>query len=286
MVEHNGLVEYSTATAMAEVYQREVENIRRLMYEFNESMCRLRSMFMKEGGHSYDFTISLHYHSSNHSLDDEGFRDIERELHRSAWRALVDKLDIRKLMSAEAQNKLNDQLDGRNRYGDKVEPLPEIAPENILGVLNGMIESAGEFMEDKIREAYKFWTPHRKRYATDNCNRLAEKVIKGWMVRRTYNATWEPNYDRHGYLTALDSIMHTLDGAGIPAEYVGDLVTAIRNAPANGKGESRYFKFACFHNGNIHLRFKRLDLLEIVNRVGAGMSLPQAREERRGTTAV
>ena len=67
---------------------------------------------------------------------------------------------------------------------------------------------------------------------------------------------------------------------------VGDLLTAIRTADVTGKGESKYFKFACFKNGNIHLRFKRLDLLALFNQVAAGQNLPQAREKRRGTTAV
>lgn len=281
------LVEYSTASAMAECYEREMANIRRLMIELGEAKDRLARMFIKEGGYGSDFGFSINYRTRLYALDEVGASQIEAYLHRAAWAALVDKLDIRKLMSSAAVKKLNEQLEGKSRYDEKPEPLPDITADNIMAVLTDMIGRSGEFLEEKIREEYNWWRPHTERHVTDNVNCLDEKLIKGWVVERGFHrCTWDVRYDYRCHVTALDSVMHMLDGAGISESYDGDLLTAIRAADITGKGESKYFKFACFKNGNIHLRFKRLDLLALFNQVAAGQNLPQARDKRRGTTAV
>lgn len=281
------LVEYSTASAMAECYEREIANIRRLMVEIGEANGRLLHMFVKEGGYASEFHLQMQYRTRTYDLDAQGAAQIEAHLHRAAWAALVDKLDIRKLMSSDAQRKLNDQLDGYSRYSSEKPPdLPPITADNIMAVLTDMIGRSGEFLEEKIREEYAYFKPRRERLATDNANRLAEKIIVSYAVEKSWRNSWDIRHSSADHYRALDSIMHMLDGAGISEKYDGDLVSAIRSADITGKGESKYFKFACFLNGNLHLRFKRLDLLALFNQVAAGQNLPQAREERRGTTAV
>ncbi len=289
MIMHNNdLVEYSSASAMADLYERETANIRRLLLELGEAQSRLIKTFCDNGGHDYDFRLQAHYQSRDYKLEAVDVNKIIASFKRAAWKSLVAKLDIRKVMSKSAQDKLDSQLEGCQRFSNEQIPeLPDITGENILAVLTDMIGRAGDFLEDKIREEYEFWKPHRIKHKTDNPNVLAEKVIRGYMVEFSgWSRAWDAKYSQRGHLHALDSIFHLLDGQGIAPEHDGDLITAIRASGPDGKGESRYFKFACFHNGNLHLRFKRLDLLAEFNRVAGGASIGQKREHSRGTTAV
>lgn len=47
---------------------------------------------------------------------------------------------------------------------------------------------------------------------------------------------------------------------------------------AEGKGETEYFRFKCYHNGNLHLEFKRPDLVQKINAIVGGLTLKGAQE--------
>lgn len=287
------LVEYSTASALAETYRAEMEKIELHYVQLGAACERLRDAFVRNGAHSYDFSLSAHYRSHQEALNAEGFAKLRSVFKREAWSCLISKLDIRKIMSSSAQRVLDAQLEGKTTIYDRGEhqplgELPDITAENIIGVLEGMLGQASDLLEDKIREEYEFWKPWRQEYKTDDANRLAEKIIKGYMVRSCNwkGLHWEPNYDKARHFQSIEHVFRLLDGKGIPPEHDGEFVTAIRSAGPDGKGETQYFRFRCFHNGNIHIRFKRLDLLRDFNRVAAGQNLGTKRHHTRGTTAV
>lgn len=82
------------------------------------------------------------------------------------------------------------------------------------------------------------------------------------------------NYTKKPHLQSLDTIFHLLDGRGIPTEsHYGPLVSAIE--AEDGKiGETEYFKYKCFKNGNLHLEFKRSDLVDEFNLRCGDRTLP------------
>jgi len=66
----------------------------------------------------------------------------------------------------------------------------------------------------------------------------------------------------------IDKVFYALDGKGIPPGYNTPLVDAINNTPTSvGHGETEYFKFKCYQNNNLHLNFKRMDLVKKLNRI-------------------
>jgi hypothetical protein len=77
------------------------------------------------------------------------------------------------------------------------------------------------------------------------------------------------NYRAEPFYRALEASFCLLDGK-VPPKYPGDAVTAIREALNGGAvaGETEYFRWKAFQNGNMHLEFKRADLLERLNVVG------------------
>ncbi len=83
-------------------------------------------------------------------------------------------------------------------------------------------------------------------------------------------------------MTAMDNVFHMLDGKGIPPGYNGPLITAINQTGPEGKGQTDYFKFALYAgNGNMHLEFRRIDLVDQLNSVAGGGALRKPKPEQQ-----
>lgn len=275
------LIPYTTATAMAGTYQSSVARLRQLIVEVGVECDKLKAAF----GDGYHFDVDMHFDGSNHDANLETANKIEGSMRRAAWGALIAKLGIRKLMSSKRAGELDDAIyDRRRSYGDdKPHELPAIDEETIYQVLSGMVESAEEFMAEAVAEEYDYFKPSKAyaAYVRNSEFTLAPKIIRPWMVERGWGKSqWRPRHDSAKHLIALDNIFHRLDGAGIPDGYSGPLVDAIQSCDAGGHGETVYFRFRCCKNGNIHLEFKRLDLLEQFNAIAGRNRLPNTPTSR------
>jgi hypothetical protein len=99
---------------------------------------------------------------------------------------------------------------------------------------------------------------------------VRRKVILPYRVERAWNSKrFRPNYHGQQELTALDGVFHLLDGKGVLRGHRGPLIKAIE-ASEDGRGETDYFAFRCFKNGNLHLTMKPLDLVKELNGLAAG----------------
>jgi len=78
-----------------------------------------------------------------------------------------------------------------------------------------------------------------------------------------------PSGDANRKLRALDRVFCLLDGKGVPEGYSSPLIDAIETSQ-DGYGETEYFCFRACKNRNLHLEFKRPDLVEQFNRVAGG----------------
>ena len=73
--------------------------------------------------------------------------------------------------------------------------------------------------------------------------------------------------------------MLMLDGKGVIETYQGPLMEAIGKTAWGQLGQTDYFKFRSYRNRNLHLEFKRLDLLAKFNEIaGAGLLAPENEE--------
>lgn len=267
------IVEYSRATEIATKYAAATANIRRLIGELKEQTDALQEAFSREAGYRSDFEIEVSHHRNAYKLDDKGVDSLIVEFKRAAWSILIDKLSIRKLMSAKARSELDEALNSswsRSRQ-EKIEQLPEINGDSIVDVLTGFVQSAPEYFAEAIVEVYQWLIPNNwiGGHITNARDRVGRKVIRGYVVEQGYGGKrFHVRYQIRGELNALDTIFHTLDGKGVIPGHEGPLVSAIA-VSEDGAGETEYFKFKAFKNGNLHLEFKRDDLLQEFNRVAA-----------------
>jgi len=78
---------------------------------------------------------------------------------------------------------------------------------------------------------------------------------------------WGVSLHKRQYLQALDNVFHLLDGKGV-AKYPFNLPTLLGDKIRNTRDttlETPYFSCKWFKNGNLHLKLKRLDLVQQIN---------------------
>lgn len=255
------LIRYETAEQLANVYTESTAKIRAAILTIGEECRRLKDTFGEES--RYHFSLSISQSSRTHDCDEKGVEEVIHKMKLEAWAVIIEKLNIYRLMSSKRVAELREALGG----GKGVSEFPEILPETIRAVCEGYAMSATEFLEEAVKEEYDFWRPS-KRYAPYKRNsewKLNAKIIHPYMVEVGYDRAFRAAYRSQSHITALDSIFHMLDGQGPVREYKGALVTAIETS--NGQGETTYFRFKCFKNGNLHLEFKRQDLLDLFNQI-------------------
>jgi len=255
-----------TASHMAREFREATGEIERLLAALDEQSARLRSAFDPDATSRYAFGLDVEYHGIRYYPGEENrFARIKAQMSREAWRVLLDKLGVKAVMSVAKRKQFEQQLE----RGE----LPEVNEQNIIGIICGLAEDARDFAREAAKEVFDMLTPKKHwggEYKTNSAFRVGRKVILPGRVERGWNAKkFRPNYYRQQELTALDGVFHLLDGKGVLRDHRGPLVNAIENSE-DGRGETDYFAFKCFKNGNLHLTMKRLDLVKELNGLAAG----------------
>ncbi|MBN8461184.1 MAG: DUF4942 domain-containing protein [Verrucomicrobia bacterium] len=213
-------------------------------------------------GSHYDLCLFTHH---EHSVDFD--RKITR-LKAAAWRYLVDRIELKKLASVKRAGEIDRQINAGT-------DLPDITMDNLMGWLQSLGGQAKNFLEEAIVEVFEFLRPPSLRYKTNSGFKVGKRVILCNRVEKAWTgARFRVSYHYENELRALDNVFHLLDGAPLSAYRNGDLINAILES-ADGKGETGYFRFKSFLNGNLHLEFRRMDLVQRLNEVGGnGLPMP------------
>jgi len=204
-------------------------------------------------------------------------------IRKAAWKCVVARLDIEKIMSLKAQEDLHRRLDGKDQFGNEV-PVPELSTQAVLDIFQAMSENAGEYFKQMVMEVYTLLMPGQlesnehvtnKKYAR---NAMGKKIILARWLRDWYPINQISQLSirsgRENELVAIDRVFHSLDGKkNIPEGYHSPLVDQMETQVHAGidHGETEFFTWKVYLNGNIHLGFKRLDLVRMFNQIaGAG----------------
>lgn len=193
----------------------------------------------------------------------------EKYMRREAWRTIVGILEIKKISSIKRCEEIDKQLDSGE--------LPEITEKTLAEMLSQNLNNMSDTLKELVREVFDWLRPSPDSYITQgykthqkNTFVLQQSHILVWAVERRYNnRSYRVIYRKEDKIRALDAVMHILDGKPLPTEHWGKLYTAIENSK-DGVGETDYFEFRCYKNKNLHIKFKRQDLLDELNRIGSG----------------
>jgi hypothetical protein len=175
-------------------------------------------------------------------------------------------MELRRFLSIAASEKLDKQLETGT-------DLPEIDEGQIMAMLSGTLDSLNGFVEDAIKEVYDWMRPHQDHYKTNDRFSVGERVVLSGCLEGKHNGGYHVSYYREKNITALDRVFHALDGNMSKfSTYRGPFCDAIEGCQG-GHGETPYFEFRCYRNRNLHIRFKRMDLVTRLNAVAGGDKL-------------
>lgn len=182
---------------------------------------------------------------------------------RQAWARIVQRLELRRMMSIKRYDELEKQL------ADGV--LPQITEGNVIAFVERYASDIPAMVKEAVTEVFEWLRPHHSRHKTNTELEIGSKVVLTGIVEKRFTAgKFDVRFHRQQNLVALGNVFSMLDGQGaISKTYSGPLRDAIETS-ATGTAETPYFKVKMFKNGNLHLEFRRLDLLAKLNQMAGG----------------
>lgn len=244
------VIEHQKLSAIVENYEQAQQDIRQAFELLVAAKERLTGLLGEYRDNIFPERIS-DYHLS------ETAKGCENLVRRNTWRHLLDKMQVWSMMSDSARSHLQRQIEDNM--------LPEITHENVLGTFQQFYQNADVLFQDAIKEVFNFLRPGRwNKYKTNKQFVIGPKVIITCCI-----STYGTNHYRDQNLRALDNVFHRLDGKAAP-KYPDGLVTVINQAMRERKSEveTPYFHCKWYRNGNLHVEFRRLDLLKQLNLYG------------------
>lgn len=237
---------------------------------------------------NYESTFQIEEHHQRLNFRDaKDLQKIRHKIKHAAWKVLVEKMGLRSIMGQKRVQELDAQLEGKwgsdcyGRQSETIHPLPEVTEVNVIAMMESNFNNLGNYLDENIKEVFDWLRPvsgWRLEYKTNQKSEfeLQEKLILTGIIQHGYgNNRFQVGYHRQTNVTALDNVMHLLDGKGPVKTHYGPLSDAIQKS--DGKGETDYFRFQCFGNGNLHLWFKRADMLAELNMRGSSQTLKGAK---------
>ncbi len=257
MTDVTEIVPTATIGAVCQAYADSVTDVREAFRLLGQTEKRLRTVYVNE---------FVHFLPDQWYLHESDAQECVKRLRREAWWYIYRQTRIWEICSI----KQREQLEKEARDG----ALPEVTEPNVMAFLQKLQASLPDMFEQALKEVFDWLRPQRgwgAEYKTNNRFAIGKKVILGYCVDQRWGGHFDVYYGKKQHLQALDNVFHLLDGKGI-ARYPNDLVTAIDTEGAKGLQECQtpYFKCQWFRNGNLHVTFKRMDLVtEINQRAGA-----------------
>ncbi|MFA5687809.1 MAG: DUF4942 domain-containing protein [Kiritimatiellales bacterium] len=258
------LIERHTVHEMVVAYHEAAKEIKQAYKLQGAARNRLSSAF----GASYYFHVFSD--KSNRYTVDELVADVLSNIKKGAWRVVVGRLGIRNLMCTKQSKELDEQLESGKG-------LPDITDEAIFGFLEQLHSQIGQLAKDSIMECFDMLRPRRITHKTNEKNarwELGPKIILKYWVEPNWSKGFQIRHHYCQCARVLCNAFSLLDSKGVVKSYGGDLTDAVSTTRQIGvnSGETEYFKFKCYKNGNLHLEFKRMDLVAKLNEIGgAGM---------------
>ena len=228
------------------------------------------------------FAMGEHYARIHVSACGSSYRDNFKDpdeavklMARGAWRAIVERFELRRFMSIKRWEELTKAIDE--------DGLPSITEEHVMGFLFAQLSQAREHLTEAVHEVFEWLRPHAHtrtgQLKTNSELEVPGKVILGYVVSRRWTGKgFEVDYRRRQHLVALENVFRALDGRGTIPGYQSALETAI-SAAEGGEGETDLFTFRACLNHNLHLTFRRPDLLARFNAIAGGKRLRPAESE-------
>lgn len=256
-INETGLIKRQTIVELVAEYEAMIQELQGCAVLLQKAQNRMKASF---GGHAL-----YGIRGGNIHID---YEDAKFEVDQAVWRYLIELLGIRHTLSVKRAEELDRQL-------ESLKGIPEITVDNVYSTLFALAERSGEFLQEAIQEVSDFLRPDphwREPYKTNNRWMVGEKVILSGYMSMNYGGKPRVSYYYEKHLLALDKVFYGLDGKPMPENiYRGESIDRINTSPSFA--ETPYFEYKGYKNGNLHIKFKRTDLVGELNRRMSGTQL-------------
>lgn len=207
----------------------------------------------------------IYGYSKSYSHYDFDLEQSKKRIKINAWACIINKMNFRNFLSDKKKKELDEQL-------EKGE-LPDLTVQNIFYILNDFAQSLPDMFEESVIEVFEYLRPRESEYKTNTEFEIKNKVILNSIIDCDKYFV-RMSYYYQDKIRNIDNVFHLLDGKG-PIKYPGDLVTKIQTAIQEKKWycDTEYFDCKWYKKGTLHIRFKRMDLVNEINRIAGGNKL-------------
>jgi len=252
------VIKRETLPFMLDAYDTACKEIDQAFELFENAKLRLRAAFGDI--HSFDVLGQLRYMGNTPD-------GVKQGIKKMAWQSFLDRLEVKKFMSIKDLEKLEKSL-------DDIKNMPDITIDSLIEIQTGLMNTAPDYAKTMALEAYEILLPGAREFDKYKTNEkygrgyLGKKVILSWFLDHGYGNNYHVNNYNEKKLMCVDKTFHFLDGQGVPKGYSCPLIQEINNTSHSvGTGETDYFKFKCYQNNNLHMEFKRMDLVKKLNQI-------------------
>lgn len=259
-----------TVAELAALYAKCEADIRRSFGQVADSLRTLTLAFL---GSSTGHDISLHRsHGRYLRLDFSDPEETITELRRDIWGYLIERAAFRKAMSVRAWKELSEKIEK--------ETPPPITAETIQGMIDQFQADMPAMLKEAVAEVFEFLRPPGSEYKTNSEFEIGERVVLSNYIGQGYGRTWDTEHWHDQQLIALENVFAMVDGkVAERSGHYSNVALEIKRIPLDEKchGATPLFEFRGFRNGNLHLKFRRMDLVRKLNAVAGGARLKPPR---------
>ena len=205
----------------------------------------------------------------------EALETLRKIIDGGAWTHLLSESGMRSLMDSTARAKWDAAIiEGT---------FPALTLDNVRSTFESLHSTRADMFERGVLECFRrlSWD-----YKTNRPSGFGPRIIIRFLVTRTggRHGYLHVNYRTADELDDLVRVFHVLDGKSEPDHRQGCYSQLMKAIDAGVPLENEYLTVSYFRNGNGHVHFKRLDLVDALNailRKHHPDALPGARPRRR-----
>lgn len=185
-------------------------------------------------------------------------KETRQDVDRATWRHLLAVSGMERLMDQTAKKQFDEQL--------RDDP-PEVSADTCRATMQGLFADAPTIFLRGIAEAFSTLD---RRFRSHDGFTIGSRIV----LTRAFNehGSWNYWHDAQAKFRDVERTFYVMDKKQQPDRQSGILgvIDAARLGvfgPASFTVEDEYFRVRAFKNGNLHVWFKRDDLLERVNQL-------------------
>ena len=253
------LMRFVPMNTMINSYQMAVKEVDEAFHHLAAAKKHLKDIYGDNGGQWRAEVIKANLYYGDL---DQAAQQNKDAMKKTMWGFIVEKTQIRHLLTEKKKKELDRMIED--------ETLPEVETETVQAFISNLACNLPNLFKEACCEVFDMLRPPRSEYKTNTGFEIGSKVIMNYMVDWSYGSCML-EYRREQNLINLDNVFHLLDGKG-NTKYPHDLVTTIKTAIRENRweAETEYFRCKWHKKRSLHITFKRLDLVQELNRIAGG----------------